>query len=247
MPFDRQDAEESSDAASAAASESAAGDRIAAVIRHAVEQGASDIHLRAGDHPRYRVDGELYPDTSLHLDEAELAAHFRSRLSRDQYERFISYRELDFAGDLPGVCRMRVNLFRQREAFCAAIRVIPDRIPTMAELYLPKACYLFTMLHKGLVLVTGPTGSGKSTTLAAMLDHVNAHRRCHILTIEDPIEYRYENNLSMVSQRELGFDTLSFEMSLRHAFRQDPDVILLGKCAIRKRCKWRSRWPRRAT
>jgi len=204
-------------------------EKVVALIKHAVAEGASDLHLRAGDNPRFRIDGELYPDESITLSEEEIEDYYRGTLTHEQMERFESYRELDFSATLHNVCRMRVNLFRQRGAFCAAIRIIPDRIPTMKELYMPKACYQFTRLRQGLVMVTGPTGCGKSTTLAAMVDHINQRYRRHILTIEDPIEYRYENKRSMVSQREVDLDTLSFESSLRHSFREDPDVILVGE------------------
>ncbi|MCX7014283.1 MAG: type IV pilus twitching motility protein PilT [Candidatus Sumerlaeota bacterium] len=215
--------------APAEAPEMPAVQKINALLRHAVEEQASDLHLQAGGHPRFRIDGELYEETSVTLTDAELTQHFRETLKPDQFESFLSYRELDLSTTLAGVCRMRINLFRQRGAFCAAFRIIPDHIPSMKDIYLPRACYHFTQLSKGLVLVTGPTGCGKTTTLAAMIDHINQHRRCHILTIEDPIEYLYENKMAMVSQREVDLDTLSFDMALRHSFRQDPDVILIGE------------------
>ena len=199
------------------------------LIKKAIEEGASDLHLRGGSPPRLRIDGELYEIKQPVPTDQEIKQAVYEMLTKEQIERFEHYKELDFAFSAPHICRMRINLFLQRNNFCASIRIIPDHIPTMEEVYLPKACYNFVDLNKGLVLVTGPSGCGKSTTLAAMINHINANRRCHILTIEDPIEFVYCDKHAMVSQREVALDTRSFSTALRHTFRQDPDVILLGE------------------
>lgn len=199
------------------------------LVRRAVDENASDLHLRSGQRPRLRVDGELYIVEDASPTDEEIRQFLYDMLSKEQIARFERTRELDFAYRIPDLCRMRVNLYIQRGQFCASLRIIPNRIPTMEEIYLPPACYEFVKLNKGLVLVTGPTGSGKSTTLAAMLDYINSTRRCHILTIEDPIEYEYTDKVATVSQREVNMDTGSFAAALRHAFRQDPDVVMIGE------------------
>lgn len=199
------------------------------LIKKAIEEGASDLHLRGGSPPRLRIDGELYELKQPVPTDQEIKLAIYEMLTEEQIERFEHYKELDFAFSAPHICRMRINLFLQRNNFCASIRIIPDHIPTMEEIYLPKACHNFVNLNKGLVLVTGPSGCGKSTTLAAMINHINANRRCHILTIEDPIEFVYSDKHAMVSQREVALDTRSFATALRHTFRQDPNVILLGE------------------
>ncbi len=204
-------------------------DKLTMLLRQAVDEQASDVHLRAGSPPRLRIDGELYQIKNFVPSEENMWRLFQRMLSRELVQRFEETHELDFSHGLPGVCRLRVNLYRERGAFCASIRLVPERIPSMEDILLPEACYRLVTLSKGLVLVTGPTGSGKSTTLAAMIDHINRARRCHVLTIEDPIEYYYEDRRSLISQRELDLDTLTFSAALRHSFRQDPDVVLLGE------------------
>lgn len=199
------------------------------LIKEAVKEKASDIHLRAGSIARIRIDGELYDVEGLTPDEAELERFIFDMLTPEQIEQFRKTHDLDFSYTFENVARMRVCLFHERGKFCVAFRLIPAKIPTMEEIYLPKVCYKFVNMTKGLVLVTGPTGSGKSTTLAAMIDYINKNRRCHIVTIEDPIEYVHEDQLATISQREVLTDTMSFHSALRHAFRQDPDVILLGE------------------
>jgi twitching motility protein PilT len=199
------------------------------LVRFAVKESASDLHLRADQQPRIRVDGELY---TLRVDknpEQELRTFLYSMLSPAQVEKFERTRELDFAHSLPGVTRMRFNLFVQQSMLCASIRLLPEAIPTMEEIYMPQVTYEFVDLHAGLILVTGPTGSGKSTTLAAMLNHINSSRRAHILTIEDPIEYVFTEKLCMISQREMVLDTTGFHGALRHSFRQDPDIVMIGE------------------
>lgn len=206
-----------------------ATDKLVQLMHQALAEGASDVHLRAASPPRLRIDGELFMVKGLQPTEAEMWNFFQQMLKREQIQLFERTLELDFSHSLSGVCRIRVNLYRERGSFCAAIRLVPERIPTMDDLNLPEACRYFVTLHQGLVLVTGPTGSGKSTTLAAMLNYINATRRCHILTIEDPIEYYYEDKRALVTQRELDADTKTFTGALRHSFRQDPDVVLIGE------------------
>lgn len=203
-------------------------DKLLKLIIQAAEEQSSDVHLRAGSPPRLRIDGELFPVKGLVPNEDMMWRFFRRMLSKEQAAHFERTRELDFSCQA-GQSRLRVNLYRERGAFCAALRLINSRIPTMEEIQLPKACDRLVTLSRGLVLVTGPTGAGKSTTLAAMINHINQSRRCHILTVEDPIEYYYEDKRALVSQRELDIDTNTFTAALRHSFRQDPDVVLLGE------------------
>jgi twitching motility protein PilT len=204
-------------------------DNIGMLLRQAVSEKASDIHLRANSPPRLRIDGDLYQVKGLVPTEEIMWRFFKRVLSPIQIQQFQRQLELDFSCSLEGVCRVRVNLYQERAKFCASIRIVPETIPSMEEIGLSEACMKFTNLSRGLVLVTGPTGSGKSTTLAAMINHVNASRRAHILTIEDPIEYFYADKRSLVSQRELEMDTRNFGSAMRHSFRQDPDVVLLGE------------------
>lgn len=199
------------------------------LIQQANSEGASDIHLRAGSPPRVRIDGELFDVEGAVLTESEFRQFLFGLLSPEQLRVFEKERDLDFSATVEGCCRCRINLFSQQGTLCAAIRLIATNIPGIDELMLPAVVHRFLDLSRGLVLVTGPTGSGKSTTLAAMLNKINAVRRCHILTIEDPIEYIYQEKLSTISQREVPLDTNDFGSALRHAFRQDPDVVLLGE------------------
>ena len=199
------------------------------LVRGAVAEGASDLHFREGQCPRVRIDGELYTLSGPPTTQEELRTFLLATLNAQQIERFERTRELDFASTLPGVSRMRFNLYVQQGMLCTSVRLLPELIPSMEEIRLPPAAYAFVNLHAGLILVTGPTGSGKSTTLAAMLDHINANRRAHILTIEDPVEYLFVEKSCMVSQREMSLDTNSYHAALRHAFRQDPDVVMIGE------------------
>lgn len=199
------------------------------LLREAVKKDCSDIHLRAGSQPRFRMDGELLRVKGLEPSEEMMKSFFGPMLTSAQADHFERTQELDFSHEVAGVCRMRVNLYQERQFFCAAIRIIPKHIPTMEEIMLPPAAEMLTGLDRGLVLVTGVTGSGKSTTLAAMINHINATRQCHILTVEDPIEYSYEDKRAYVTQREVTADTVSFPAALRHSMRQDPDVVLIGE------------------
>jgi len=202
---------------------------LSALIRRAHDEGASDIHLRASGVPRVRIDGELYDVEGQHLSDQEFREFLFSFLTPEQLRTFEDERDIDFSATIPGVCRVRVNLFSQQGQICAALRLISDTVPEIGDLDLPPVIERFIALPHGLVLVTGPTGSGKSTTLAAMLNEINMRRRCHILTIEDPIEYIFEEKLSTVTQREVRLDTRNFNSALKHSFRQDPDVVLLGE------------------
>jgi len=203
-----------------------------AVLRHAVESGASDVHFKVGQPPVLRFDGELAPSTEFPpLGEAELASILDqvTVVAPRRRQVFDEAGELDVAYSEPGLPRFRVNGFRQRGATSFAFRVIPDTIPTFEELHLPAGVARLAEEQRGLILVSGATGSGKTTTLAAMLDHVNATRRHHIVTIEDPIEILHTDKGCIVNQREVGLDTDSFREALRSVLRQDPDIILIGE------------------
>jgi twitching motility protein PilT len=195
-----------------------------------VQSGASDLHLSCGVAPVYRRHGALEslddmgPMTSDMLD-----AVLDELLSDSERERFVEARELDMAVDLNGVGRFRVNAAFERGSPYVSFRRINESVPSIEELGLPPAVGRFTSLPRGLVLVTGPTGSGKSTTLAAMIDRINERDQRHIVTVEDPIEYLHTNKRSVIHQREVGRDTQSFAAALRHVLRQDPDVILIGE------------------
>jgi len=196
----------------------------------AVERKASDIHLTVGERPMLRVYGTLVPMADLpHLRPADTQALARQMIDEGQWERFVETRELDLSIGTPKLARFRVNLYWQRGSVGIALRVIPHRIPTYAELNLPPIVETYSMIDHGLCIITGPTGSGKSTTLAAMVGHINKNKSCHIVTIEDPIEYLHRHDNSIVNQREMYHDTLSFQEALRHVLRQDPDVILIGE------------------
>jgi twitching motility protein PilT len=194
-----------------------------------VAQGASDLHISVGIPPLLRLHGELVPMSRPPLRPADTAGLVRQVLTEAQAETFLASGELDFSFSAPGVGRFRVNVYRQRGTAAMAMRAVTGEIPSLESLGLPAVTAQLVKYHKGLVLVTGPTGSGKSTTLAAMIDLINQQRRCHILTLEDPIEYLHQHKKSMVNQREIGQDSAGFARALRSALRQDPDVILVGE------------------
>jgi len=202
------------------------------LLRRAVELGASDVHLKIGKPPMLRRDGELeaMPDTP-ELGDAELAAVLEkvTEVAPQRFALFHESGDLDIAYTAEGLPRFRVNAFRQRGAISFAFRVIPRDVPSFEQLSMPPGVGRLAEEHRGLVLVTGATGSGKTTTLAAMLDHINRTRRQHIVTIEDPIEILHPDRASIVNQREVGLDTESFAQALRRVLRQDPDVILIGE------------------
>ena len=200
------------------------------LLRKMTESGASDLHLRTGLPPRVRLHGgmqDMSGETPLTVD--AMNALLREICEPAQWQRFSSSHDLDFAYGLPGVARFRANYLFTREGPGAVFRTIPTRILTLDELSLPPVLKDIAMYRHGLVLVTGPTGSGKSTTLAAMIHHMNMNTRRHIITIEDPIEFVHENRLCVFSQREVGADAASFGLALKGAIRQNPDVILVGE------------------
>ncbi|MEM7200875.1 MAG: type IV pilus twitching motility protein PilT [Planctomycetota bacterium] len=193
------------------------------------KHGASDLHLSAGTVPALRIQGRLERVKYHRLSHDEVMDWLAEIAPAAKLKAFQETGDVDFAYELDGVGRYRANYFRQVNGVSAAFRAIPERILTIADLKLPKICERFAMLEKGLVLVTGPTGSGKSTTLAAIVDHVNRNRRDHILTIEDPVEFRHSNIKCLVNHREVGTHTRSFAAALRGALREDPDIILVGE------------------
>jgi twitching motility protein PilT len=201
-----------------------------ALLLRVAELGASDVHLKLGQPPLWRIDGAIGAMEDAPLSEQHLDAVVQhvTRHAPDRYDTFMSSGELDIGYETGGV-RFRVNAFRQRGAISVVCRVIPREIPDFAKLHLPPGVRRLAEEHRGLVLVTGATGSGKSTTLAAMIDHINRTRKQHIITIEDPIEMLHPDRGCIVNQREVGIDTISFSQALRRALRQDPDVILIGE------------------
>jgi twitching motility protein PilT len=193
------------------------------------ERGASDLHMTVGAPPTLRIDGQLVPTPFEKLGADAAQTLIFSLLTETQRQRFEASNELDLAFSLKGIGRLRMNVYRQRGAIGAAIRSIPMAFKTFDEIGLPNVIYEVMKVPKGLVLVTGPTGSGKSTTIASMIDFINENRSAHIVTIEDPIEYVHSHKKCIINQREVGQDTESFTTSLKHVLRQDPNVILIGE------------------
>ena len=202
------------------------------ILAIGVRGGVSDIHLKAGLPPMFRLDGALAPlrDAERMVPE-QLQKIALGMMNSVQREHFDSNREVDLAYGISGLGRFRVNIFQQRGSIGIVLRVIPFGVKSMEELHLPRIVETISRKNRGLVLVTGTTGSGKSTTLASMLERINSERTCHIMTIEDPIEFLIRDNRSIVNQREIGVDTHSFSAALRSALRQDPDVVLVGERA----------------
>src|SRR3982750_4135613 len=200
------------------------------LLKIAVEHGASDLHLKVGSYPMMRVRGQLVPATEdKRLDHEDVVAMSAAVMSTGQRQKFKDAQEVDLAYSVAGLGRFRCNVFQQRGTVGLVLRVIPMAIRTIDELGLPQVLKKICEEERGLVLVTGTTGSGKSTTLAAMIDYVNQTRSAHVMTVEDPIEFLHRDNRSMVNQREVAVDTRSFAQALRSALRQDPDVILVGE------------------
>jgi len=193
------------------------------------DKGASDLHLTVGVPPVLRIDGNLFATPYEPLTADNTQSLIYSIMTDDQKQRFESNNELDFAFSMKNLGRMRINVFRQRNSVGVAIRAIPYGFKTFEQLGLPDAAQTIVQLNKGLVLVTGPTGSGKSTTLASMINHINENHGYHIMTVEDPIEFVHDHKRSIINQREVGQDTKDFPSALRYVLRQDPDVILIGE------------------
>jgi twitching motility protein PilT len=200
------------------------------LLKLAAEQGASDLHLRVGLPPVLRVDGRLERQGDLPVVTDEDAMEMLEQITKpEQRERFYADKEMDFAYVLDGLARFRINAMWQRQTVSIACRMLSLGVPSIDELELPQICKELIMRPRGMILVTGPTGVGKSTTMAAMVRHLNEHRDCNIVCIEDPIEYVHPNVKSIIAQRELGDDTHSFGQALTHALRHDPNVIVVGE------------------
>src|SRR5829696_2137612 len=200
------------------------------LLKLAVDKGASDLHLKVGTYPMCRIHGRLSRVTGdKKLDHEHLVEMAASIMSATQRQRFKDAQEIDLAYSVPGLGRFRCNVFQQRGTIGMVLRVIPFKVKSIEELGLPPVLRRIAEEDRGLVLVTGTTGSGKSTTLAGMVDHINNTRASHVITIEDPIEYLHRDNEAIITQREIGVDTRSFAYALRSALRQDPDVVLVGE------------------
>ena len=203
--------------------------KIDELFKFMVGQKASDLHLTSGAPPYIRLHGDMLKLDSPALSAADVQALIFEILTDRQKKQFVENWELDCTYFLQGVSRFRVNVFMQRKGLGGVFRVIPERVPSFEELNLPASLLQMIDVHKGLIVVTGPTGSGKSTTLAALLDYINRHQKAHILTVEDPIEFVHENQKSLINQREVSSHTKSFSNALRAALREDPDIILVGE------------------
>ncbi|MBI4669755.1 MAG: type IV pilus twitching motility protein PilT, partial [Elusimicrobia bacterium] len=199
------------------------------ILQYVKTKGGSDVHITVDSPPVIRIDGELVlvPGDSLNAEQTRDMIY--SILNEEQKRRFEETSELDASVTFKGIGRFRVNVFRQKNAVAAALRLIPETSSTFEQLALPSIIYEIAKLPKGLVVVTGPTGSGKSTTLAAIINFINENRTSHILTIEDPIEFLHTHKKCLINQREVGQDTRTFNDALRHVLRQDPDIILIGE------------------
>ena len=203
--------------------------QIMELLQTAYEKRASDLHIIVNAPPVLRIDGQLKSYGEIPLTETDTKNIARQLMTENNWKRFLEQGELDFNYELEGVSRFRINAFQQRGAISIAIRLIPETVPTIRELQLPDTLEKLMKHPHGLILVTGPTGSGKSTTLAAMINYINERYAKHIITLEDPIEYVHKHNRSIINQREIGKDTRTFASGLRAALRQDPDIILVGE------------------
>lgn len=199
------------------------------ILEKMVRENASDLHLKVGLPPILRVDGKLQTLPTEPLSHDDIRKYAASLMTKEQQEHFLKHKEIDFAVGISGLARFRVNIYLQRGTIAVAMRTIPSAVKTIEELNLPVILKELAEKPRGLILATGTTGSGKSTTLAALVEHINTHMAKHIITIEDPIEYLFRDKKSIVSQREVGTDTESFANALRYVMRQDPDVILIGE------------------
>ena len=199
------------------------------MLKMVMFEGASDLHITVGLKPMIRVNGELL-ETDFPLLEPEDTKDLVLQIVKERLKKTLEEKgEVDFSYTYPGLSRFRVNAFKQRGSYAMALRAIPMEVPDIEDLYLPEVLRTLANKRRGIILVTGPTGSGKSTTLAAMINHINKTRKEHIITLEDPIEYLHRHNRSIINQREVGSDTENFTNSLRASLRQDPDVILVGE------------------
>lgn len=199
------------------------------LLSYSIDSGASDLHLSVGSVPMVRINGAMKPLNLDVLHQDDIEKMLPEVMDKDQMAIFREQKEIDFSAKLEGRGRFRVNFFNQINGLAAVFRTIPDTIKSCDELGIPPFMQDLAMIDRGLVLLTGPTGSGKSTTLAAMVDHINRNKACHIITIEDPVEYYHHTKESLINQRELGASTHSFSNALRAALREDPDVILVGE------------------
>ncbi len=199
------------------------------LLRQVKEAGASDLHLKVGSSPMIRVDGELTELDEPSCTPEDTKDYAASLMSEKQIRRFSETNEIDFAYSAPNVGRYRINVYRQRGTISIALRQVVTRVPNFTELNLPPVVQKLALEPRGMVLVTGTTGSGKTTTLAAMIDHINNHLRKHIVTIEDPIEILHQDRRCIVNQREIGLDTENYSSALKYVLRQDPDIILIGE------------------
>ncbi len=199
------------------------------ILEHMNSERASDLHLSAGSPPIYRVFGELKKNGHPALTAEAIRSLIEQVMTPEQHKEWMENQDIDFGYELPGVARFRVNAFFEQEGPAIVFRNIPIKVKTVHDLGLPQQIIKFAEYRKGLCLVTGPTGSGKSSTLAALIDHINTSRKEHIITIEDPIEFVHENKSCLVTQREVGVHTKSFTAALRAALREDPDVVLVGE------------------
>ncbi|MCR2042820.1 type IV pilus twitching motility protein PilT [Anaerosalibacter massiliensis] len=199
------------------------------LVKYGIEEKASDIHLVADTFPIFRVNGELKKYGNRKLNSGDVEKIVKGLLDKKQLRKLYEEGDVDIAYSITDIGRFRINIFKQRGKLSLSLRIIPNNIPAMKELNIPDVVKKLISKSRGLILVTGPTGSGKSTTLASIINEINEKRNCHIITLEDPIEYVHKHKKSIINQREIGSDSISFNKGLRSALRQDPDVILVGE------------------